>query len=334
MTDQAGNTGRRVLVLGCGSIGRRHLANLIRLDVGEVLAYDVDSDARQAVEAEFGIHAARGFDEAWDQNPDVVLVAAPTQRHMELAIEAVQRGCHLFVEKPLSHCMNGVDDLCAELERRELVNMVGCNMRFHAGPMTVKRCLEDGAIGDVLAARLQTGSYLPRWHPQADYRAGYSARWDSGGAVLDCIHEIDLALWYLGPGRLVGAHCLPARSIGLETDGLAELVIEHESGALCSVHLNFVQRDYRRTCQIIGSEGTVYWDEDAGRVVLYGPDGQVSREIPDPDGWTMNRMYVDEMAHFLDAVRSRSATVNPVRQAVSALRTALEARQNAGSVCV
>ena len=122
-------------------------------------------------------------------------------------------------------------------------------MRFHPGPAAVRRLLKDGAIGDLISYRLHTGSYLPLWRPHQDYRQSYSASEETGGAILDCIHELDLALWYAGPAQLIAAKHLPARSIGLQTDGLAEILLQHDIGnRIGSIHLNFIERDYRRSC--------------------------------------------------------------------------------------
>jgi len=255
------------------------------------------------------------------------LVAASTDVHVPLALRAAEHGCHLFVEKPLSYTLDGVDILCTEIERRSLVTMVGCNMRFHPGPATIKRLLEEAAVGQVIAARIQAGSYLPRWRPWQDYRQSYSASPEWGGAILDCIHEIDLALWYLGPAEVLAAVHVPARTIGLETEGLAEIILQHESGILSNVHLNFVQRDYRRTCQIIGSEGTIYWNFTDRNVQVYGPDGELRQTCLEPDGWQMNQMYLNELEHFLRAVQSGSQTVNPLSGGLAALKLALAARQ-------
>jgi predicted dehydrogenase len=312
--------------LGCGSIGRRHLRNLAALGVRHLSAFDPDPAARGAAEAETCVRATPRLDDLWDAEPDAALVAAPTNLHVELALQAARHGCHLFIEKPLSHHLRGVDALGEEVVRRELVTLVGCNMRFHPGPATVKRLLGEGVLGQVLAARLQTGSYLPRWRPGQDYRHGYGASADWGGAVLDCIHELDLALWYFGPASLVGAASLPATSLGLDTDGLAEALLQHESGVLSSVHLNFLQRDYRRTCQVIGTEGTLYWDFETAQVNVFGPDGRVTRTYPEPEGWQLNQMYVYELQHFLEAVAGRALTMNPLEGGVAALELACAVR--------
>jgi predicted dehydrogenase len=91
--------------------------------------------------------------------------------------------------------------------------------------------------------------------------------------------------------------------------------------------LNFVQHDYRRTCQVIGSEGTIYWDFSERKVQLYGPSGQLTQTWPEPEDWQVNQMYLDELDHFLQAVRTRTPTVNPVGNGIATLQVALAARQ-------
>lgn len=315
----------RIAILGCGSIGRRHLANVRTLGHEEIVAFDPDANARESVAAD-GVSTTGNLDEVWKHNPRVVFVMAPSNLHVTLASEALARGCDLFIEKPLSHTLDGLAALAAEAERRKLVTMVGCNMRFHPGPAAVKRWIDAGAIGDVLAMRIQTGSYLPRWRPWQDYRESYSASPEWGGAILDCIHELDLALWFAGPATLVSAATLPARAIGIDTEGLAEILLRHDGGALSNVHLNFIQRDYRRNCQIIGSEGTLDWDFTEQRVRRFGPDGEPAEELHQPEGWQLNDMYVDELRHFFEAVATRRPAMNPIAEAERTLRLALAAR--------
>jgi predicted dehydrogenase len=317
----------RLAVLGCGSIGRRHLRNLKTLGYDDLLAFDPAPAVRQEIAAELKIPIAQGLAAVWQQRPDAVIVAAPTKLHREIALEAARHNCHLLIEKPLSHSLAGIDTLLQEVSARGLITMVGCNMRFHPGPAAIKRLLDEMAIGGVIAARIQTGSYLPSWRPGQDYRQSYSASKEAGGAILDCIHEIDLGLWFFGPARVAGAAWLPAAAIGLDTDGLAEILLQHENGVLSSVHLNFVQRDYRRTCQVIGTEGTIYWDFSDGRVRVLGPGGRMIQEILEPEGWQVNRMYVDELSHFLRCVNERVPTANPVADSLAALQIALAVRQ-------
>jgi predicted dehydrogenase len=321
----------KLLVVGGGSIGTRHVRNLRQLDVGPVAFVEPNEACRAALADECRAPAFFSLEEGLAWRPDCVVLATPTDLHVAQALQAARAGCHLFIEKPLSHNRAGIGALQGEVKRRGLVTMVGCNMRYHPGPATVKTLLDEGVIGRVLAARLHTGSYLPRWRPRQDYRHSYSASTEHGGAVLDCIHEIDLALWCFGPARLLAAAMQPAASLGLETDGLAEILLRHDSGVLASAHLNFVQRDMHRSMQVVGTDGTIRWDFTLRQVELYGCDGQLARVLPQPDGWQLNQMYVDEMSDFLEAVRLRQPTVNPLAGGIAALEIALAARGRGGA---
>lgn len=316
------------LVVGGGSIGARHLRNLENLGVPCLALVEPDEQRRMELHGAVShIAAFTVLEEGLDWGPDFVVVASPTHLHTAQALAAARYGCAIFIEKPISYVLDGLAELCSVVDERKLTTMVGCNMRFHPGPATVKRLLDQGTVGTPIAARIQTGSYLLAWRPGQDHRNSYSASPVWGGAVLDCVHEIDLALWYFGPATVVGAARLRATSIGLEADGLAEMILRHESGVLCNVHLNFMQRDYRRTCQVIGSEGTIYWDFAERLVRVYGPNGQLAQSYGEPDGWQVNQMYVDEMRYFLGAVQDGVPTSNPVEGGVAVLKVALTARQ-------
>lgn len=320
----------KLLVLGGGSIGARHLTNLAASGVAALALAEPDSTRRKALCADTGAAAFAELRDGLGWGPEAVIIATPSHLHVQQALEAARHGCHVFIEKPLSHSLNGLDELQAEIDERRLVSMVACNMRFHPGPSRVKALLEESAIGRIVSARLHTGSYLPDWRPGTDYRDSYSASEAmGGGAILDCIHEIDLALWFFGPGRLLAAASSRAETIGLDVEGTAELLIRHDSGVLSSVHLNFVQRDYKRSCSVIGSEGTIEWDWQAGAVRCLRPGGETPHRWPLPADWAINDMYVAELRHFLECVESRNVTANPVSRAIEAVRVALAAKSAA-----
>ena len=99
---------------------------------------------------------------------------------------------------------------------------------------------------------------------------------------------------------------------------------------LSSVHLNVVQRDYRRGCQVIGERGTVYWDYEYPVVTVSRGDAPAAHPLP--VGWAPNQAYMDEVAAFLRCVRHRVATVNPIDDALATLSLAVTAKAMAGSV--
>ena len=317
----------RIAVIGCGSIGRRHLRNLLAEGKHELSAYDPSDDAISYLTKVLKIEPCQSLEQLWERRPEAALICATPDVHVELALAAARQGAHLFIEKPLSHRLEGLSPLEAAIREKRLVTMVGSNMRFHPGPAAVKRFLLAGVIGAVVSARIQTGSYLPDWRPATDYRKSYTADpAKGGGALLDCIHEIDLALWYFGPASVAAAITVPAQRLQIPVEGLAEILLQHSSGVLSSVHLNFMQRDYRRSCQIVGEKGTIYWDFENPYVEVRSGTGLEKRQAL-PAEWQVNDMYVEEVRHFVSCIERGEPCEAPLEQGIAALRVALQARE-------
>lgn len=320
----------RFLVIGCGSIGKRHIGNLRALGISDIICYDTQERRRQEVSSEYVVRSIDRLEAALDMRPDVALIATPPSTHVRLALEAAQRGCHLFIEKPLSDQLDDdLDQLLTVVQQRGLVTLVGCNMRFHPGPARVKELLDQGVIGRVLFARVFGGSYVPDWHPSEDYRCGYSANASmGGGCVLDGIHEIDLAQWYIGEVKTVAAMVSQISSLELDVEDVASIILQHVGGQHSEVHLDYVQRARVRGCLVAGTEGSIAWDWSEHRVRWYAADQGRWSEEPLPTNWHVNQMYVDEMDHFLQCVLSRRATCNPVVEAAVVNRIALAAKRS------
>lgn len=317
----------KALVVGGGPIGRRHLRNLKALGVTDLALVETDEDRRKAVAAELGVQSFAGFDEGIGWAPEFVVVATPTHLHAEQTLAAVRAGLDVFVEKPLSHSPEHLNQIAEIVQRQRLVSLVGCNMRFHPGPAQVKRLLDEERIGRVLFARVHAGSYLPGWRPGADYRTNYAAREETGGGcLLDFIHEIDLTRWYLG--EVVEVFCFAGHLSSLEitTEDVAALVCRHLSGAMSEIHVDYVQRSYERGCQIVGERGTIFWDFTGKQVRWYDGTGGNWTMFEQPEPWEVNQIYVDEMKHFLECIQHRGPTVLPIPDAVDLMQIVFAAK--------
>lgn len=323
-------TKQRFLVIGCGSIGKRHIENLRRLGARDIIVFDTQAARSAEVAATYDVETVASLETAWQQRPTVCLITAPTSLHLALALKAAAQGCHLFIEKPLSHSWQGVDELLAVVARQRLVTLVGCNMRFHPGLREIKRLLAEDAVGRPIAVRVDVGQYLPDWHPWEDYRRGYSARSElGGGVILDAIHELDYLRWFFGP--VADAVCLAGKlsQLEIDTEDTAAMLLRFHNGVFGEVHLDYIQRAHRRTCQIIGDEGTIHWDFAAGQVRWYSARTQQWSQYANPAGWQVNQMYLDEMKHFLACVAGEATPELEVAQAAEVLRIALAAKQSA-----
>jgi predicted dehydrogenase len=315
------------LVVGGGSIGTRHLRNLKKLGIEQLGLVEPDLTQREAVVGEISVAAFSGLQEGLKWTPDFVAVATPTHLHAVQTLEIVRAGVPVFVEKPLSHTVENISEIAGLVKNKKLTSLVGCNMRFHPGPAKVKQLLDEGQLGKILFARIHAGSYLPEWRPNSDYRSNYAARVETGGGcILDYIHEIDLARWYLGEVRSVFCSAAHLSSIEIETEDVAFLVCRHASGAMSEIHLDYVQRTYERGCQIVGELGSVFWDFNARTVRWYNAASKEWSVYSQPAGWEINQMYVDEMKHFLDCLAEGRVTALPIPEAAAVMRIVFAAK--------
>jgi len=316
------------LVVGTGSIGARHARNLRASGIKQITLCDPAARSREALARELSCDECSSLEEGLNDDAiDMVFICSPTKFHIAQAMMAAAHGRHLFIEKPLSHASEGLDELSAIVAQNNVTCMVGCNMRFHFGPATVKRLLDEGRIGTPRQATVYTGSYLPDWHPGTDYRRSYSADPLQGGAILDCIHEIDLALWFLGPATLRSCATQQADTLGIPVEGTADLQLDHEGGSRSAVHLSFMEKEYKRFCAIEGSSGKLFWDFHKKSVEVQDAAGTVRERFIQGDPYDINRMYVDELKHFLQCISSGSDPMGNLHEAISALSIALAARK-------
>jgi predicted dehydrogenase len=320
---------RRFLVIGCGSIGTRHARNLIALGQA-VIAYDTSTERLESINRELGVPTVDDLDAAWDASPEAVVIATPTSLHLPLALEATRRGCHFFVEKPLSDTLEGTDDLVAAVAAAGVVSLVGCNMRFHPGVRALKDLVDTGKLGAILSARFEFGQYLPDWRPSTDYRTSYSAhREQGGGIILDAIHELDYAMWLLGDVSEVACFADHVSRLEIDTEDVASVLLRFEAGAIAEVHLDYLQRVYSRSCKLVGEHGTARWDYTKPELDLYLANVAEWKQHRLFEEWDPNVMYLDELRHFLRCLDGEEQPLADVAAGLRSLSLALAARTSA-----
>jgi predicted dehydrogenase len=318
----------RFLVVGAGSIGSRHGRNLAALG-HRVLVWDVDGDRLRAAASLPGIDAAASLDGALAGRPDAVLVCTPPALHLEVSRRALAVDTHLFVEKPIAHVSEGVPALIDEARRRRRVLAVGFNLRFLPSLRHVKALLESKRVGNVLAVRAEFGSYLPDWRAGRDYRDNYAVHTAQGGGILlDAIHELDYLGWLHGKATEVVCTAGHSSDLAGDTEDLAEVTVRFESGVVAQVHLDYVQRRYRRNLQVIGDAGVLVWDYPTHTVTVHGAEPSSDETIQIDDG-DANEMYLEEMRHFIRCLEAGEPPLVDGLEGLRSLRLVEAAKRSA-----
>ncbi len=294
--------GYRTLIVGAGSIGRRHGRNLRSLGIKNLAFCDTNSVAlercREEVQAE---NFSQYSDALREFCPDVVLVCTPPIHHVEHALAALDAHAHVFIEKPLSHESSAIQPLIAEARRTDRKVQVGYNLRFHPGLQILKDLIDSKKIGRVLWINAEAGQYLPDWRPWQDYRESYSGRQDlGGGIILDGSHELDYICWLLGLPTEVICRAEQLSSLKVDVEDSAWIYLTFPDKRRVELHLDFVQRSYTRTCKVVGDQGTAIWDFTAKEVRLFNAAQSSWESIPYT--FEVNDMYVKELVHFFESI--------------------------------
>lgn len=318
--------GLTALVVGCGSIGRRHVANLCRLDdVAEVLIHTGIENCLDLFNDREKLSMAGSLAEV---EADFAIIANETHRHIDTALLLAERGINLFIEKPVSHNVDGVARLRAVARKKGIKVFVGYNMRFLGAMGYIKRKLVEEAVGTPYFARIEAGQYLPTWRPEVDYRTSYSSKSARGGGVgLDLSHELDYMRYLFGGPSSWKVTKKRVSGLELDCEDVFEGVFEYENGFVCNVHLDYLQQDKRRTLRLLGSRGVIECDFINKEIrIRKTPAGDKDKgvggeefTVRDERMFDMERTYVDELLHFMDAVKKDGDTCVTLDDGVNAL---------------
>ena len=193
-----------VLIVGCGSIGKRHARVLRTLGVADVRACDPSPEQRRAFSAESpNVRMDDSYDAGLRDRPDSVLICTPPEMHIPMARQAIAAGCHVLTEKPLSNTLDGIDELERLAAGSGKKVMVALCFRFHEGLIRAKEHLDSGRIGRLVSIRALMGEHLPDVRP--DYRSMYLA---THNGAFELMHDLDLALWCAGQPIEEASLCL------------------------------------------------------------------------------------------------------------------------------
>jgi predicted dehydrogenase len=298
----------KFLIAGSGSIGRRHIRNLLALGEKDILLYRTHQGTLADEEIsqfpfETDLQAALG------QHPDAVIISNPTSMHLDVAIPAAAAGCHLLIEKPVSGSLDRLDILEEKVSSTACKTLIGFQFRFHPVLRQIKELLTEGFLGRLLSAQAYWGEYLPGWHPWEDYRGGYAARNDlGGGVVLTLCHPMDYLRWLIGEVEMVSAKVGKISDLEIAVEDNAEITLGFEKGCVGHVHLDYYQQPAEHWLEISTTKGHIRWNNASGVAEIFHTEHGWSRLEP-PSGFERNDLFLSEMRHFIEVIKGNEASL-------------------------
>jgi len=313
----------KILIVGLGSIGKRHLKNLLTISDVQIIIYS--KQIKSNLTKEKNIKIFNSLDTCILEKPDIGFITNETAYHIPIAIKLAKLGLDLFIEKPLSNSMKNIKKIIKLVETKKLITLMGCNLRFNKCIKEIKNLIEQNAIGKILSVKVECGTYLPDWHPYENYSNSYAAKDELGGGVtLTCIHELDYLFWFFGEIKEVFSMTEKVSDLKISTSDLSAIILKFQNDIIAEIHLDYFQKPEARSCKIIGTKGTIYWDSLTNEVKLYDTKKEKWIRKEKVKKSHMNETYLKEIIHFIRCVKKREKTINNMTQGTYVLKIALD----------
>ena len=303
-----------VLIVGLGSIGKRHASVIKKLFPKIKIVVFRHKKCDEMDVKSLGLYkCVTSLEEAIATNPQLGIIANPAIHHIKLAKELAIHGIDMLVEKPISTNSIDAKELIELAEKNNIFLTVGYNLRFLPSLIYFKNSIHSGCVGEVYSIRAETGQYLPSWRPGNDYRDSVSANKSLGGGVLlELSHEIDYLMWIFGSISWVKSHASRQSSLELTVDDSASMIFGFKNfknkgvqgkEIVASLNIDFIRHDVTRQCYVIGEKGTLFWDGITGNVSFFSKENDCWLEMfnSHPE---KNYTYEEEIMYFFKSVES------------------------------
>tara|TARA_B100000989_G_scaffold299039_1_gene292367 strand:- start:18052 stop:19044 length:993 start_codon:yes stop_codon:yes gene_type:complete len=317
----------KFLCIGSGSIGKRHMRNLISIGIkpDDISALDPREDRRQEI-TNLGIkNIYQNLDEALLKKYDAAIICSPTNLHISQGIQIAKRGIHILMEKPLADDLEGIDELKSEIKKNNVNLLMAYIFRFSPLTEKVRDILNTGGIGKVLRVRGEFSEYLPDWHPYEDYRSFYMAeKKQGGGSILDQSHIMDLIHYLFGGFDTVFALNGNLSNLEVNSDDYSELIVRLKSGVIASIHTDMFGRDHKKEIEIKGEKGNIYWSSTDNYVSHYDSKTKVKNVYKKfPNDFNLN--YITEIKHFIECCKGNESPKASLQDGIETMELILGA---------
>ena len=301
----------RILIVGLGSIGKRHVRLLHEIDP-KIEVIVLRHKERQESLAPGISQCVTSIDEALNYEPQAAILSNPASLHIDIAKKLVKKGVHLLIEKPISNSSVGVEELIELCKVNNTILMVGYNLRFLPSLLKFRSLLDNNICGRVCSVRTEVGQHLASWRPDSDYRQNVSANAALGGGVLlELSHEIDYLRWLFAEIDWVNAIQLKQSNLEIDVEDTAHIILgfDHDLGEVpivATLNMDFIRHDSTRSCMVIGEKGTLRWNGVEG-TVKYFEGGKSEWQLLFESPNERDQSFSSELKHFLNCIATGDA---------------------------
>jgi scyllo-inositol 2-dehydrogenase (NAD+) len=253
-------------------------------------------------------------------NPDidaVMISATPETLHFPMARDALAAGKHVFLEKPIAITLAEADELVALSHENQVKFTIGYSQRFNPKYAYIKKCLEDGTLGEPVSA-------LVSRHITRSLGKKISGRVKLSPAAMEATHDLDFVLWCLEPAKPIRVYAQTVYKVMQELNGAPDctwIIVTMDNGVSFTIGAGWIlplgYPNYSTTTlEMVGTKGALMIDDSHRDVVLNTVDNGIQFPMSSMPGEQVNHVFAGPMAnethHFIEAVAlDRPVLVTP-----------------------
>ena len=284
----------KILIIGLGSIGKRHARVLKETPDCELFALRTFHGQE---ENDLNLRELHSWHQVDEHAFDAALITNPTFMHIETTLKCTKRNMHLFIENPIDCKTDGLDELIDLVKQKNLTAYAAYPLRFHPVIEALKNKLNGQKI---LHSRAVCASYMPSWRSKQNHKQTYSSFKEQGGGVLlDLSHEIDYIEHVFGEIKDIQGIFGRASNVTVDAEDFCDLNLSHPNG-ITSVHMNLFSQKTKRFIEVDTEDFYLHADLNTFQITIKEADDEAILNFPsDPDV-----MYRSQLKYFFDHLGS------------------------------
>ena len=330
---------KKVLFIGLGSIGQRHYRNLKKIKKNfkfyalRKIKKSPELDRYNNINSEKFNYNQKYITELKNEETnnkfDIIFICNPSSLHVKYSLKFAKKGSALFIEKPLSHNLHGVNKLKHLIKKNKIICAVGFQLRYEYLLIKIKEIILSKKLGKIKKAYISNKHYLPYHHKYEDYKTGYAAKKKlGGGAILCFIHELDYANFLFGKISNIKCKCGKKSNLQIDVEDYAKIKCNYILGDYkfpVYIDLDFIKRKEERKCKIIFDNGLVYWDLKLNILKIYKNKKLIDiiKNYNDRD-----KLFTKQLKEFLKCIKNQQVPKSNIDNGISSLKMALYAKRS------
>ena len=329
-----------ILIIGLGSIGQRHYRNLKKIDknfnffaLRKIKNSPELSNDNLIIKKNFDLQQKKiqqlNEKDSLKKKFDAVFICNPSSFHIEYAYKFAKKGTSLFIEKPLSHNLNGINKLKAKIRRNKIICALGFQLRHHKFLHKIKNIIDNNLLGKIKKVEIFNQHFLPYHHKYEDYRISYAAKKKLGGGVLLCfIHEIDYAIFLFQKPKNIICKSGSKSNLDIDVEDFADLKCEHflnDHKFFVNIHLDFIKKKEKRNCRILFQNGEVIWNLSQNILEIKKNGIKLKKLL---FNISRNALFKKQLENFIENVNYNTKPISNIENGISSLEVVMLAKKS------